>query len=233
MREMFCNAPCGSNTPLPLVNPACFFCEGEIPVPVPPNAPEPATAVFGSPPPTQVLRNGDFIAGTGISAAHAAVGTDGALALFMAPFIAGVTGSEAQPTVPGEGAYTIALEAGQDLAIAFGAALLSGAHIKITDYYDVAMFIENGGNSTTLFLAEGNTPTGYVWKDETESYVITDSEGGTMNVQNVTRLSFLVDAGLLPASVLEPGVTVIQMRAGLAGEANTIAVAIGVTTTAV
>lgn len=231
MRELFCTNPCGTNQPIGLVAAPCFVCLGDEFVPVPPNSPVlPATVEIGAPPPAQVLDSGNFVAGVGISAAHATTGTDQTIALFLAPLIAGVTGSEAAPVTGNN--YPITLEAGQELAIAFGAALLSGANIRITDYYDVDLLVESDGSSTTLSLAEGESPTGLVWKDAAETYVITDSEGGPMNVQNVTRLTFLVDAGLLPVSALEPGVTLFLLRAKQKDSNTfTVAAAISVTVT--
>lgn len=230
MREMFCTDPCGTNQALALVSAPCFVCLGDL-SPVPPAAPVlPVTVVFGALPPAQVLDGTNFVAGEGISAEHASVGSDGALALFLAPLIAGVTGSEAAPVAAAN--YAIELGAGQELAIAFGAALLSGAYIRITDYYDVVFNIDAGGAPTTLTLAEGNSPTGLVWQNAAENYVITDSDGTAMNVQNVTRLTYLVDGGLLPAGATDPGVSLWQLVATRKGTGEMTVVAISVTVTA-
>lgn len=229
MREMFCTDPCGTNQALALVAAPCFVCLGDL-SPVPPDAPGPVTVVFGAPPPAQVLDGGNFVAGSGISAEHASVGSDGALALFLTPLIAGVPGSEAAPV--SAASYAIELADGQELAVAFGAALLSGAYTRITDYYDVVFNIDANGAQTTLTLAEGDSLTGLVWQNVAENYVITDSEGSAMNVQNVTRLTYLVDAGLLPAGATDPGSSLWQLVATRKGTGEMIAVAFGVNVTA-
>lgn len=232
MRELFCTDPCGTNQPVALAAAPCFVCLGDL-SPVPPDEPvTPQTLVFGAPPPAQVLDGPYFVTGTGISAAGATSGSDGALVLFLAPFIAGVTGSEASPTPADTMTYEIELEDGQELAIAFGAALLSGAYIKITDFYDVNMLIGAGFDTTSLTLVAADTPSGYTWQNTAHDYEITDSDGNHMNVQNVTRLSYLIDGGLLPAGSDAPGVKLFQLNATRKGTGEIIAAAIEVTTTA-
>ncbi|QBQ72039.1 virion-associated protein [Agrobacterium phage Milano] len=195
---MDCRNLCGAAAPSRLVQPGCFICRG-VAVSIPPAAPGPATSVFDTPPSTFSLRpDGTIIAGTGIRGDHASVGTDGTIEMFIVPFIGDVTGSEL--THP----YAVELQDGEELAIAFGVTLKSGYGARITEYYDVSLFLENGGNSKELTLQPANTKSGYVWSDG-HGYNITDSDGDLHTVQNVTRPVWF--------EMTEPGIVGVIMEA--------------------
>lgn len=177
---MDCRDLCGSAVPSRLVQPGCFICRG-VDVSIPPLPPGPATDEFGVLPSAFSLKpDGTLIVGTGINGANASVGTDGAIELFIVPFVARVTGSEM--TYP----YSVELQDGQDLAFAFGVTLKSGYGVRITEYYDVKLLFEHDGDEKVLTLVPANTESGYIWADGA-GYNITDSDGDLHTVQNVTR----------------------------------------------
>jgi hypothetical protein len=175
-----------------------------------------------------VTPSGDFRAGSGIPAATASSATDGAIELVLMPFV-GSVGEFVDPDTGGN--YAIDLAAGQRLAVAFGASLVSGENVKITDYYDVVMSVTAGGDTATLSLVSSSTPSGYTWTDGA-SYNIVDSAGDAATVQNVTRLNFLVPA-LLPPAALDPGLSVWTLEAVRRGSGEITTLTINVTTTAV
>ena len=177
---MDCRNLCGAAVPSRLVQPGCFICRG-VAVSIPPAEPGPATDDFGVSPSTFSLKpDGTLIVGTGINGANASVGSDGVIELFVAPFIGDVLGSEL--TYP----YSVELQDGQELAVAFGVTLKSGYGVRITEYYDVTLQIIKGSEEKVLTLIPANTKSGYTWTDG-EGYNITDSDGDLHTVQNVTR----------------------------------------------
>lgn len=187
MREMFCQDPCGSNLSQPLVSAPCFLCPGSEVVVIPPDASGPVQVTGGtSPSPISIRPDGTFVVGSGIRAGGSTVISDGAIEMYLAPFIANVTGSE-DFTPP----YEFTLTEDQELAVAYGAALISGQNVRITDYYDVALSVSEGAETVTLTLVDDmNTPSTYKWTSPAMGEVV-DSAGNGMFVQNVTRLGYI------------------------------------------
>lgn len=224
----FCQQFCSTNVAVRLAQMPCPTCP-DLPS-QPPPVPGPAEEQFNVPP-SQLSLNPEapqyFRVGTGIPAENSTVGTDSVIELFLAPLVAGT--GDLGPSVAG--AYAVTLSPGQELGMVFGATLL--ASFRITSLYDVDLTVAAGGDSVTLALVrDTSTPSGYVWSDGA-AYNITDSTGNTgqTTVQNVTRLSYLVDAGLLPAAALDPGVSTWALSAEHreTGEIVTATVTVAVT----
>lgn len=207
---VFCSTQCTTNTAVRLAYLPCPLCPDVSTQPPP--TPGPVEEEFNTPPSVVSLDPINpqyFIVGTGIPAAYSSVGTDAVIELFLAPLVAGV--DAIGPSA--NGAYEIDLQAGQALGMLFGATLL--APFQITNLYDVDLTVQAGSETATLQLVrDTTTPSGYRWTDGA-GYNIVDSAGNTMQttVQNVTRLTYLIDGGLLEPDALDLGTSTWTLTA--------------------
>lgn len=223
----FCSTFCTTNTAVRLASQPCATCPDN--PTQPPPTPGPVEEEFNEPPTVNSLdpvAPQFFIAGSGIPAEFATVATNSVIELFLAPIIGNV--EAAGPSV--DGAYDIALAPGQELAVLFGATIL--APFKITTLYDVDLTVTAGGDSMTLALAVDNTAeSGYKWTDGA-AYNIVDSDGNAQGttVQNVTRLRFLVDGGLLPPAAEDPGLSTWVLTATPKAGGPAVVATVNVTT---
>lgn len=183
-----------------------------------------------TPPAAEALKpDGTIVAGTGIPATNANSASDNVMQTFLIPLIA-----HTQDAGPGtDGAYSVELQDGQDFGVAFGATLLKGndGSIAMTDLYDVKLSIEVGGKTANFDLVSVPTqPQKYNWASvEQPSYIITDSATNATGTtsQNVTRLTFLKDAGLVDDVVGNVTVTMVAThKSNNAATTNQITVAV-------
>jgi hypothetical protein len=181
-----------------------------------PNAETPVIEPNTPPAAPSLKPDGTIIAGDGIPATNANTAGDAVLQSFLIPLVAG--NSDAGPGT--DGAYAVELQDGQQFGLAFGVTLVKAndGSVSITDMYDVKLAIELGAKTANFNLVSVPTqPQKYNWVSvEDPSYIITDSatnDTGTSS-QNVTRLSFLKDAGLLDDVIGDVTATLVTTHTG-------------------